>query len=177
MEISARLMIYGPSIMRTKAEDRAAGFLDGPLTLSTPVGYFHLHDKSAFPEILKLQREVFTTIQTLLFDPINVASARRLLTHVEVSTQFGNKVRRCSRTQNEEIKNAWDNRSSSDRSLVAWIFRISRNRKFHSRRADCWFGITRVSFYERQDSQRLELCPTIDPAIKSPTMEATPAPI
>ena len=65
-----------------------------------------------------------------------------------------------SRTETRRRKHAWNNRHSLDRSLVAWIFRVSRNCRFYPRRSYCGLGTARASFYERQRSKRLKRCPT-----------------
>ena len=59
--------------------------------------------------------------------------------------------------QNKEIKNACDNRRSFDPSLVARIFRISRNHRCCSRCPRCGPGVTCAAFHERQNSKRLDL--------------------
>jgi hypothetical protein len=55
----------------------------------------------------------------------------------------------------KEMKNAWNNRRCFDRSLVARIFRISRNRWFHSRCPGGRPDFTFAAFRDRQISKRV----------------------
>src|ERR1700726_4010321 len=68
-----------------------------------------------------------------------------------------------SRSEARRRKHAWINRSSSDCSVVARIFRISRNHQFHSHCFNCGPSISRAAFHERQRSKRVERWPAPDP--------------
>src|ERR1700720_1600670 len=86
-----------------------------------------------------------------------------VLPHEEAYAQFaGTRSWIFSRSITRRVKHAWDNRCSSNCSLVAWIFRISRNHRFHSHCPSCGPDTTCAAFPERQHSKRVGRWPTPD---------------
>src|ERR1700676_4611937 len=76
----------------------------------------------------------------------------------EAPASSGDQDRGCSRAGKKQgEKNACDNCRSFDLSLVARIFRISRNHRCCSRGPRCGPGVTCAAFHERQNSKRLDL--------------------
>jgi hypothetical protein len=51
--------------------------------------------------------------------------------------------------RSKEIQHAWNNRSGLDRSLVTWVFRISRYHWIHSYRPRCGLSAPRRLFIDR----------------------------
>jgi hypothetical protein len=61
-----------------------------------------------------------------------------------------------TKVRSKEMTHACDDRRSSDCSLVAWIFGISRYHGFYSRCPNCGRHITGDAFHEAQPSERVE---------------------
>jgi hypothetical protein len=101
---------------------------------------------------------------TSTFYAIKVISVQCSPAHKEAPERFGRtRSRKFSRSEARRRKHAWINRGSSDCSLVARIFRISRNHQFHSHCFNCGPGISRAAFHERQRGKRVDRWPATDP--------------
>src|SRR5438552_2372366 len=101
--------------------------------------YWSIHRKTESLDLIcNPNRKVFTTEQTSILYATTLVSVHRSPAPLEPRLSSGEPDRRCSCvSETRRLKHVWTNRRSSDCSLVAWIFRISRHRRFHSHRPGC----------------------------------------